>query len=72
MVKQTLALAVHDNAHIAHTGVDHIAEHEVHHAVVPGKRQRAVDPVLDQFAQAGFFLIGKDDAVHGVHAFTSR
>ena len=72
MVKQTLALAVHDNAHIAHTGVDHIAEHEVHHTVVPGKRQRAVDPVLDQFAQAGFFLIGKDDAVHGVHAFTSR
>ena len=67
MIQHTLALAVHDDAHIGDPGVDHIGEHEVHHPVVAAEGQGAVDTVGRQLPQTGLFSIGEDDTVHTFH-----
>ena len=70
MVQHALALALHDDAHILHAGVDHIGEHEVHHAVLTADGNGAMDSVLDQLTQARLFLIREDNSVHSFHAYT--
>ena len=71
VIHHALALAVHDDAHVAHPGVDHAREREIHHAVVPRERDRPVDAVLDQLAQLRLLFIGENNPVHAVHASTS-
>ena len=71
MVQHTLALAVHDDAHIPDAGAHHVGQHKVHHAIVAPEGDGTVDAVLDQLPQPGFLLIGENDAVHTVHASTS-
>ena len=72
MIQHTLALAVHDDAHIVDPGVDHVGEHKVHHPVVAAEGHGAGDAVGDQVPQPRGLSVRKDDAVHGVvHAFTS-
>ena len=71
MVQHTLALAVHDNAHVPDTGAHHVGQHKIHHAIVAPEGDGTVDAVLDQLPQSGFLFIGENDAVHTVHASTS-
>ena len=71
VIHHALALAVHDDAHVAHPGVDHAREREIHHAVGPRERNRPVDAVLDQLAQLRLLFIGENNPVHAVHASTS-
>ena len=48
VIQHTLALAVHDDAHVPDAGVDHVGEHKVHHPIVAAEGHGAVDAVLDQ------------------------
>lgn len=48
VVHHALALAVHQNAYIPDTGIDHVREDEVHHAVGPAKGHGAVNAGLCQ------------------------
>ena len=67
MIQHTLALAVHDHAHVGDTGVDHVGQHKVHHPEIAAEGQRAMNAVGGQLAQSRLFSIGEDDPVHPFH-----
>ena len=71
MIQHGLALAVHDDAHVCDTGVDHGGEHEVDDPIVSGKGDGAVDAVGDELPQVRPLFIGEDDPVHTFHGRTS-
>ena len=71
MIQHGLALAVHDDAHIGDTGVDHGGQHKVDDPVIPRKGDGAVDAVGDQLPQIRLLFVGKDDPVHSFHGRTS-
>ena len=71
MVQNTLALAVHDDAHVGDTGVDHVGQDEIDHPVIAAEGQRAVDAVGGQLAQPRLLSVGEDDTVHTFHCTAS-
>ena len=71
MIQHRLALAVHDDAHVRDTGVDHGGQHKVDDPVIPAEGDGAVDAVGDQLPQIRPLLVGEDDPVHSFHGRTS-
>ena len=67
VVHQGAIVALHDDAHVAHAGIDHAGKDEVHHAIAARERQRRHRALVGQFPQGQIVLVGIDDAHHVLH-----
>ena len=71
VVQQALVVAVENDAHVEHAGVDQVAEHEVDDPVAPAEGHRGRGAVLRQLPQSGVFVIGENQSVQAFHLRTS-